>query len=817
MGPLHGVRVVEWGEMVSAPACGRFLAGLGAQVIKVEPPDTGDRARHHGPFLHDVPHPERSGLFLFLNTNKLGVTLDPSSDSDRGLLFRLLESADAFITNYPVAALECYGLDPPALLMRFPRLVVCLISPFGSAGPYSRFKAYDLQACAAGGVSVTVGEPGRPPLALPCSQGDYQGGLNAAIGILLALFARGKSGVGQVVDISTAQVLAYYGGITASMYTPYGIPWERAGHRASRSGGYYPYTILPTRDGYICMITRSGHPWKRFVEAMGSPGWARNPRYRDRARMGRDYPDEVDSLLAPWLREHTSQEVLEICRREEIPFSVVRTLDQVASCPQLTAREFWVVITHDETGPLRYPGAPFKLSRTPWVQERPAPRRGEHNHILEEFQLSRSGVLGPTPGPRYSGTPKLPLEGVRVLDFGWVAVGPVLGSLLADMGAEVIKVESRARLDYCRLIPTPLREDEAFRDAYSGRAEVIDRVPLFHQYNRGKRGITVNLGHPKAPSLILELVQHCDVVIENFTPRVLRGVGLTYERLRQARPDLVMISVSAAGQGGPWENLRAFAPSLTSLAGFEGLVGYQRERVLGAMTLGYSDPSNAHHGALAVLAALWHRERTGEGQHIDMSQMEATAGLVGEALMDYFMNGRVWGPRGNRHLSMAPHGTYPCRGDDQWVAIAVGSEGEWGGFCRALGEPLWSAQFGALADRLSRGEELDRLVGTWTRTRTAWEVTRILQEQGVAAFPVLRLEELEEDPHFAARELRVRVSHPRLGEMTLYNTPIALRETPGRPRKPAPALGEDNDFIFGELLKMDRSLIDALVADGVIA
>jgi len=376
-GALDGLRVVELGEFISAPYAGRLLAGLGADVVKVEPPE-GDRARRHGPFLRDEPHPERSGLFLLLNAGKRGVVLDLEAAAGRERLGRLLESADCLVESLEIEALERWGLTAEETRRRWPRLVHVSITTFGRSGPYSRFRGQGLQASAAGAASITIGAPGRPPLPLPASQPDYQGGVNGAIGALLALFARRRNGQGQHVDVASADVVAFYGGITSVMYTAHGLPWTREGHRAAKSGGYYPYTILPCKDGYICMITRSGHPWKKFVEAMGSPEWSRDPRYQDRARIGREYPDEMDALLAPWLRERRAGEILAVCRQAGIPFSVVRDADDVAACPQLASRDFFVEIHHPAAGRLSYPGAPWKLSATPWRLLRPAPLLGEH-------------------------------------------------------------------------------------------------------------------------------------------------------------------------------------------------------------------------------------------------------------------------------------------------------------------------------------------------------------------------------------------------------------------------------------------------------
>lgn len=376
-GALHGLRVIELGDFVAAPYCGRLLAGLGADVIKVEPPE-GDRARRHGPFLHDQPDPERSGLFLALNMGKRGIVLDLERAEGRAHLERLLNSADCIVESQPPERLERLGLTPEETRHRWPRLVHVSITTFGRRGPYARFRGHALQASAAGAASVTIGEPRRPPLPLPVSQPDYQGGVCGAIGALLACFARDRSGAGQHVDVATADVTAFSGGITSTMYTAQAIPWVREGHRASRSGGYYPYTILPCKDGSICMISRSGHPWKAFIEAIGTPPWAHEPRYRDRARIAREYPDEVDALLAPWLETHTTDEILDLCRARGIPFSVVRDSCDVATCPQLESRDFFVELRHPVAGTLRYPGAPWKLSVTPWRIERSAPRLGEH-------------------------------------------------------------------------------------------------------------------------------------------------------------------------------------------------------------------------------------------------------------------------------------------------------------------------------------------------------------------------------------------------------------------------------------------------------
>ena len=407
-----------------------------------------------------------------------------------------------------------------------------------------------------------------------------------------------------------------------------------------------------------------------------------------------------------------------------------------------------------------------------------------------------------------------PLQNYRVIDFGWVMAGPILGHLLADMGAEVIKVESRQRLDASRRGRPLVGADVARGD----QGEEPELIPLFHNINRGKLGITVDIKHPEGIALVKELVKYSDVVAENYTPHVLREAGLDYECLRQVKPDLVMLSMSSVGQYGPLRDISTYASSLSSLAGMEGLVGYYGERVLGMMTTGYADPNAAVYGALAVLAALRYRNRTGRGQYIDMSQLEATVSLMGEAVMDYAMNRRVPGPTGNRHPTLAPHGNYPCRGGDKWVSIAVGSDEEWRGLCRALGEPPWAydERFSDGFGRLRHREELDHLISAWTVNLTHYEATEALQREGVAAAPVLNIEEQYFDKHFQERQTFVECHHPRVGMETIYGIPWRLGGTPGEVRRHAPLLGEHNRYVFGELLGIPEPELARLMEQKVI-
>lgn len=381
-GPLKGLKVIEWGRYVSAPYCAKLLADLGAEVIKVEQPGSGDEARSHGPFPQDEPDREKSGLFHLLNANKLGVTLNVASQQGREIMLKLIAQADVLVEDNPPSLLKSYGLDYDSIEGVNTRLVLTSITPFGHSGPYKDYKGYDIICCALGGVSFAIGDPHREPLSLPLSQSHYQAGANAAAATMVAVLARETMSRGQHVDISEADVLSFYSASNSLMYIFHGMEWRRAGHRAPDSGGSYPYTVLPCKDGYVCLIARSGQEWSRIVKMLGEPEWAKQPRYQDRHAMGREYPDEVDALITPWLMEHTKDEVFQLCRQHGVPFAPVRDFREVLNDEHLQQRNFFVETAAPFGKPAKFPGPPYRFSKTPWQLKSPAPRLGEHNREI---------------------------------------------------------------------------------------------------------------------------------------------------------------------------------------------------------------------------------------------------------------------------------------------------------------------------------------------------------------------------------------------------------------------------------------------------
>ena len=456
-------------------------------------------------------------------------------------------------------------------------------------------------------------------------------------------------------------------------------------------------------------------------------------------------------------------------------------------------------------------------------------------------------------------TQRGPLEGYRVLDFGWVLAGAVPGMILSDMGAEVIKVETRQRMDYMRL-GRPIIGDEPD----------LEQNPMFHNVNRGKRSITLNTTHPEAVELARRLAAECDVVIENFSPGVMQRLGLDYETLSRDNPRLVMASITSNGQTGPLRDLRAYAPSIGAMSGLDSTLGYepadgerdvpahpvqtpaqsesvqraglksetdvpagagqspaQDKRVPDAgsgpgrplgLKHAYADLCGALHAVFAIVSALHERRSTGVGRYIDVSMLRATVATMGAGLMEYELTGRVLQPRGNYDPVMAPYGNYPCSGADEWVSVAVRTEEEWQSLVEAMGAPAWAGEpeFASRYARLNHRRELDVRLSEWTRERSAWEVAELLQSHGVAAFPVLDAEGRLFNPHFRERGLYSDIEHPALGSEPIFNLMWQMSRTPPRIRRHAPLLGEHNREVFCGLLGLADEEVSRLEEGQVI-
>jgi crotonobetainyl-CoA:carnitine CoA-transferase CaiB-like acyl-CoA transferase len=400
------------------------------------------------------------------------------------------------------------------------------------------------------------------------------------------------------------------------------------------------------------------------------------------------------------------------------------------------------------------------------------------------------------------------LEGTRVVELGWAAAGPLVGTYLASHGADVIHVESSTALDPFRSTYPP------FKDNVVGP----DRAGMFAFYNAGKRGVTLDLKQPRAVELALRLVRTADVVIESFPAGTLARRGLGPDALRRARADLVILSSCNQGQTGPHAQHPGYGSQLTALAGFNELLG-EPDRTPVILYGPYIDYIAVGYGVIAVLAALERRRRTGEGCVIDLSQYEAGLQFLGPALLEHAANGTVPTRDANHDGVAVPHGVYPSSGDDQWVALSVWTDDEWKRFRFALGEPAWArdAALASTEGRRAREAEIDLRIAEWTRTRTREESVAAFRTQGLRAAPVESVAELFDDPQLAHRGVWRRAAHPGLGEVGLMAPPFSLSETPARLDRAGPTLGEHNEAVFKGLLGLSAAEYASLAADGIFA
>jgi benzylsuccinate CoA-transferase BbsF subunit len=401
----------------------------------------------------------------------------------------------------------------------------------------------------------------------------------------------------------------------------------------------------------------------------------------------------------------------------------------------------------------------------------------------------------------------LPLKNVRVANFGWVWAGPVAGQTLAFLGAEVYKVESRARIDINRTLP-PF--GEGVNDP--------DRSLQNHAAWAGNGSITLNLKEPEGVQLATQLVAKSDVVIENFGPGAMDKLNLGYDELKKVKPDIVMLSMPTAGLSGPLKNVRAYGMSLTSITGLDSITGYRDGPPI-PVENAFPDPYNGVMGAFAVLVALTHRDRTGTGQHIDYSQQESIMQLAGPAFMDYVMNDRAGAPKGNRHPTNAgaPHGVFPCQGDDRWISIAVMTDDEWQGLRTAMDDPDWAQNddYANAAGRVANIDALHEQLAAWVKDFDDHDLAEKLQSHGVAAAPVLCIGDLLDDPHFTSRGTYVEMTHPLGFKETIYGSYVKSNKFEAAVR-PGPMIGQDNDYVFKELLELPEDRYRDLIEREII-
>ncbi len=830
--PLSDLRIIDLTQGIAGPYCTKLLADFGADVIKVERPGAGDFARSLGPFPGDVPHPEKSGLFLHLNTNKRSIVLDLKARQGAQVVQELARDADVLVESFRPGVMERLGLSYEVLSKINPNLVMTSLSNFGQTGPYRDYLASELTLFAMGGRMASSGLSDRYPLKLGGDHVQYQAGNVAAMSTLFAWWGAREAGIGgQQVDVSIFETQT--GSINMRMrdLLLYQYTGERSRRRGDASIGGYPAGYYPCQDGYVT-TGGGGVRWPNTVALLGMPELLNDPRFAPpMGQLSLEGREEFESTIwLPWLMERTKQQVVDECQAHGLLAAAVNTMAEVVDHnAHLDSRDYFVEVAHPVAGRFKYPGSPLYTPKGWWRIRRPAPLLGQHTQeVLAEAKAHRQEKKPAAPtstgAHRQTSTHRLPLEGIRVIDMGVVWAAPYGTMFLADLGAEVIRVES------VNVFPTLTRGNlahpskEAEQRSASGQYPDRDPGPrpwnrstTFNVHGRNKYSMTADVNTPEGKAVFRRLVEMSDLFIENNVVGSMQRLGVNYEVASQWNPRLIMISSTGFGQTGPWREHRGMGGTFETSFGHASVIGYPDMDVEGAPGSVASDASTGVTIALAAMMALHQREQTGKGCRVDISMGENFLPHLGELVMDYTINGRVARPMGNRdwwHVQ----GTYPCAGDDQWIAITIGKIQQWHALCRFMGKPelIEDERFASFEALRAHHDEVDQIIGAWTADQSNVGLFHVLQQVGIPAGPILNEPLAFADPHLKARGFFVPITHPEIGTHRYTSTTFKMSKVPFLVRKPPVMLGEDNDYVYRQVLKLSEEEYDRLKALGQI-
>jgi len=812
--PLHGIRIVDFTQGIAGPYCSKLLADFGAEVIKIEKPGVGDYARLLGPFPNDIPDNEKSGTFLFLNGNKRTVTLDLSQEEDRTTALDLISTSHLVLESFRPGAMKTFGLDYETLSKKWPNLVFTSITNFGQTGPYSQYSASELVLFAMGGNMHASGLPDRYPLKLGGNHVQFQAGNVAAMASLFALYARDHVSLGgQHIDVSIfetqmASINQRMRGLLAYQYT---------GERTRRTvglGNGYPTGYYPCADGYISLV--GGGPfWPRTVKLLGMPELLDNPRFAPPyGQLDVDAREEFETeIWLPWCLSRTKLDAVAELQAAEIFSGAVNTLDDVITDnPQLEARGgYFVELEHPIAGSLKYPGAPMLIEEPWWSAKTPAPTKGQHDSLLTHtLNPWTSGTENPEQSLEITKTEnrKKPLDGIRIIDMTVVWAGPYATMFLADMGAEVIRVEplnifpSTTRGQMAR--PNKDVEQQSPAPNYPDRdpgTRPWNRFAIFNLHARNKYSMTADLNTLEGKETFRKLVETSDLFIENNAVGSIERLGLTYPTLRQWNPRLSMISSTGFGQTGPWNTYRGLGLHFEAAFGHCATIGYPDMDADGIPGSVAADAVTGVTIAMGAVMSLMNRDKTGKGTYIDVSMGENFLPHLGELVMDYMINGRVATAQGNRDPWYV-QGVYQCTGDDEWIAITLGSTKQWQTLCQAISKPelALDERFDSLAKMFSHHDLVDEKLSNWAKTIDVDTAFHLLQEAGISAGPLLNEPRAFMDPHLRARDFFVEIDAPEVGTHLYAGSPFKLSKVPLEIMKPPVRLGEDNEYIYKTVL-----------------
>ncbi len=787
--PLSELRVLEISDGVAGAYAGRLLGDLGARVIKVEDA-TGVGLRALGPFPLTAPgDTEAGGLHLALDVGKESIVIDFQETVDVERLDNLVSAVDIVLlsssTKFDRALLD----QQVALRDKNQELVLGVHTPFGTDGPYSDRSSSEIVDYAMGGYMYFSGDPKREPLLAPGFQGEFHAGMQLAFGVMTGAYHSLKTGRGQTVEVSTFEsMLNAHSWLTSS--------WTHEGVIQSRKDTW----ITKCLDGHVFWMPR---PDPQFFAMIERPDLIDDPRL-DSMLEFRDAVPEYRAAFADWAKNKKKQDIYHEAQALRIAVTPVNDAEDLRNSPQLRAREFWRTVD-SPVGKIEIPGPPWNFSDVELGPASRAPHLGEHQDLELEDRLPRVYSQSVS-------SLELPLSGVRVLEVTANWAGPLTGRHLGDLGADVIKIEV-AKKPATRAVTYP--GQQSWDTAHN-------RAAYFNLLNRNKRDLGVDLSDPAGRDLFLDLVEKSDIVLENNSARVFPSLGLDYENLRDRNEELIMCSMSGMGLGGPEMQYLAYGSNIEASSGFVARLGYSEDSLFSSGSF-YADPICGTHGAIGLVASLFSRDsgaNDGGGRFIDMSLQESGIMFSTESIMNLQIRNEVMVPVANKSSRWAPQGVYATVGDDCWISIACKTDTDWVNLCRIIFEDELSAvyifKFADISVREEFHEEIDELISSWAAGLNHNEATKILQDGGISAGPVLQNWEIVSDPHLFARDYFVDIVHPDVGHYRWDGFPWKFSETRAQIRRPAPLFGEHTIEICEEIAGLSQDEIEQLKQSGVV-
>lgn len=812
--PLDGLLVADLSNE-RAELAGRQLAELGATVIKVEPPG-GARARHYPPYDESKPRDGESSLYwAAVAAGKKSVVLDIESEGDRSRLWPLLRRADVLIESLDPGEMERLGLGYAAVSAENPRIVYVSVTPYGQDGPDAHSPATNLTLEAAGGLLGLQGDGDRPPVPVGFPQAAFHAGAQAAADACIALNERERSGLGQHLDVSM-QAAVVWTLMNATGYPPNtgGDPPTGGINRPNPAPSPIPGLTFPKqwecKDGYLTVTLVGGRAGKTPLHT--AMQWAEADGLCPDDLRGRDWTNWVAEIaggtlavadaaraleaVGAFFKAHTQHELMQLGCDGGLLLAPVLRIDGLLTDPQLRYREYWVTVDGRTQ-----PGVPVRLSGTPMLPPARPPRLGEHQHLLDTFDAEvRPAMNRPVTPTSRTRT----FEGLKVADFAWIGVGPIISKALADHGATVVHIESPGRPDLLRTIPP-------FKDNIAG----LDRAQFMANFNSSKLGLNLNLGTLAGREVARKLIRWSDVTTESFTAGAIERMGFAYRDLAQDQPDLIMLSTCLRGQTGPQRTYGGYGGQGAALAGIYAVTGWPDRPPAGPWGA-YTDFVAPRYGVAALASALLHRSRTGEGQHIDLAQVEAGIHFIEPLVLDYTVNGRIAPAAGHESLYASPHGVYRTRGTERHIAIACETAEQWRALVAVA--PLAEfadARFDALEARLACDREIDAALEAWCAGFEDEALAEKLKRAGVPAAVVEWPSDLYRDRQLAHRNFFRVCDHSVMGP-TPYDGPVSNWSATPPQLTAAPCLGEHTYQVLHDILGMSEGEIEGYLVEGAI-